>query len=535
MGRPKRFCGVCWKWSSAGPTAPKVDSVLPQKQAQSYAISVELFHSGRNHLRKKVRLFIADVGGLPMLGTDLSFLIIRGFVPSAWRVVHAENNHITKSEERVTVNQTRSRREYCNQTEVREYCNQTEVREYCNQTEVREYCYQTEVREYCDQTELGFDSIRKAPTALQLNASAAGENDRIVHTVRLSFGPIGFSTRPTLKQQVGQFPSAHFRNCLPICSGTEPLPMSVLNLVVLSTRSFGTGLLLPLSQWDNSRTYAHRIALLGAAFSRGNGAQKCSIRWNKLPAREKVFLQTIRRLITQQRYRSFSLVQFVDLLRPHLVDSIRFGAGVRVLVPKWGHPKFVGGKERRAHSLKVRHHLKIAKRTSAPTKAIERRAPGAIGRRSVGQNAIVAVANCNSKPFAALQIYAFPGARIGPRCDRKLIPLTNIDFAHLYRVKWNYDGEVWERIVRELGPSLDALSARTRAQLMGDFCYFNAVGQIVTHWVTNSGRRFLKLLTDNYEHFGTLRVLCLWCTGGERDRRITMAAQANGIVLTFLV
>lgn len=59
--------------------------------------------------------------------------------------------------------------------------------------------------------------------------------------------------------------------------------------------------------------------------------------------------------------------------------------------------------------------------------------------------------------------------------DHKLLPLTNTEYKHIYRV--NYDSDGWEKIVRHFDGTFDIISARSRAQLLNDFCYFNAVGK----------------------------------------------------------
>lgn len=59
--------------------------------------------------------------------------------------------------------------------------------------------------------------------------------------------------------------------------------------------------------------------------------------------------------------------------------------------------------------------------------------------------------------------------------DKKLIALTNNNFENLYRV--NYDSMAWKGILNNLPTTFSVISARARAQLMNDFCYFSAVGK----------------------------------------------------------
>jgi hypothetical protein len=116
----------------------------------------------------------------------------------------------------------------------------------------------------------------------------------------------------------------------------------------------------------------------------------------------------------------------------------------------------------------------------------------------MGPNAPLAIGCQHSKCEPALQIDALQSVGIGP-VGQKIVafdkpglwsvfpssapipfpPLNvhtnSLPKDHVYRV--NYDWASWQRIVRELDAStLPALSPRARAQLLGDFCYFNAVG-----------------------------------------------------------
>lgn len=61
--------------------------------------------------------------------------------------------------------------------------------------------------------------------------------------------------------------------------------------------------------------------------------------------------------------------------------------------------------------------------------------------------------------------------------DKKLLALTNIDFENVYRV--NYDSSSWRKIVQHFNGTFNVLTAQTKAQLLNDFCYFNAVGNIL--------------------------------------------------------
>uniref|UniRef100_A0A183CG76 Peptidase_M1 domain-containing protein n=1 Tax=Globodera pallida TaxID=36090 RepID=A0A183CG76_GLOPA len=399
---------------------------------------------------------------------------------------------------------------------------------------------------------------------------------------------------PTLKQQLAKLVMPVFETVSELL-GAEPLPLSVLNLVVISdefngTHSFGL-LLLPLAQWDKSDE-AHRVALLARLFARqwlggvisvGQISQFCLqediVEWlttktvQKLLknqpekveryqlaqyvrlqlaetflapgesvmmpdwagideifahcalkgaqlissleqiAGERVLLQVIQRLIAQQRYRSFGLSHFVDLLRPHLADSIDLGQVFEFWFRSGGIPNLLVEKREERVRLRQLNEGRQAQLGGGPWAKMSLW-PLPIAIRNI------------SLPFKFMLSQVLELAPV----DRKLIPLTNDAFAHLYRV--NYDGHGWERIVRELGSSLSALSARTRAQLLGDFCYFNAVGQIVTLG-DQLKRRFLKLLTENYEHFELCEFYAFWCTGG-RDRRIPMDTESRARYMELL-
>jgi hypothetical protein len=77
---------------------------------------------------------------------------------------------------------------------------------------------------------------------------------------------------------------------------------------------------------------------------------------------EDTMLAIVRRLLIQHRYRNFRLENFIELLRPLLVDNIDLGQvwaqnidylnylnilflGLRFLVQKWRNPKPFGRKD----------------------------------------------------------------------------------------------------------------------------------------------------------------------------------------------
>lgn len=69
------------------------------------------------------------------------------------------------------------------------------------------------------------------------------------------------------------------------------------------------------------------------------------------------------------------------------------------------------------------------------------------------------------------------GLSVGPLpVDREQWVLVNSDFAGFYRV--NYDRNNWGLIQRAMQANPDQFSPLTRAQLINDFCYFNAQGMV---------------------------------------------------------
>ncbi|KAL3121176.1 hypothetical protein niasHT_002171 [Heterodera trifolii] len=542
----------------------EVDFVLPQNEGPKaltsgrYSLRIGRFQGVITYAKG---VFYRDVGGLPMLGTDLFFDHSPALFPQLGGPLQKTTTKLALIHPQGTTALSSMQSPQGTTESVNKHWR---VTRFVQAPNIASHLLSLAVLP---------DSIFEK-TLIKSTPSLVLWTNRLLHS-------------PTLKQQLAQFLLPTFETVSDLF-GTEPLPLSVLNLVVLSdefngTRSFGL-LLLPLSQWDNSDD-AHRIALLARLFARqwvggvtsvGQIGQfclqedfvewaamktvqrllkdqpekvhrfelaqyvrlqlaetflapgesvmmpdwagideifaHCSLKGTKMLnsleqiAGEKVFLQTIRRLITQQRYRSFSLGQFVDLLRPHLVDSIDLGQVFEFWFRSGGIPNLLVEKRDERIRLRQLNDGRQAQLGGGPWAKMPLW-PLPIAIRNI------------SLPFKFMLSQVLELAPV----DRKLIPLTNTDFAHLYRV--NYDGEGWERIVRELGPSLDALSARTRAQLMGDFCYFNAVGQIVTMG-DQLRRRFLKLLTENYEHFELCEFYAFWCTGG-RDRRIPMDLESR--------
>uniref|UniRef100_A0A914WYI9 Aminopeptidase n=1 Tax=Plectus sambesii TaxID=2011161 RepID=A0A914WYI9_9BILA len=76
-----------------------------------------------------------------------------------------------------------------------------------------------------------------------------------------------------------------------------------------------------------------------------------------------------------------------------------------------------------------------------------------------------------------VQVMVSAGLSIGPvPADRQQYVLINSDFAGFYRV--NYDRTNWDLIQKAMQVNPDQFSPLTRAQLINDFCFFNAQGQV---------------------------------------------------------
>uniref|UniRef100_A0A914MUR7 Uncharacterized protein n=1 Tax=Meloidogyne incognita TaxID=6306 RepID=A0A914MUR7_MELIC len=173
-------------------------------------------------------------------------------------------------------------------------------------------------------------------------------------------------------------------------------------------------------------------------------------------------LGIIKRLLVQQRYRHFRLEHLDELLRPLLIDSIDIGQVFTFWFKSGGIPNLLVEKSSNKNNNRLRLvQLNNGRQSQQLLNGIQHWAKMPLWPLPI---------DIQNKEHFVEQISVLELAPL----DRKLLPLTNLGFDHLYKV--NYDLKSWDRIVHELGDTstLNVLNARSRAQLLGDFCYFNA-------------------------------------------------------------
>ncbi|CAK5083891.1 unnamed protein product [Meloidogyne enterolobii] len=278
--------------------------------------------------------------------------------------------------------------------------------------------------------------------------------------------------------------------------GNERLPLNALNLLIIddfnnSTHSFGL-ITISLIQWE-AADQAHKIALLARQFARqwlggmttvANAGIFCLqediVEWltHKIKTHcslkgvlflnsierltnksELTMLGIIKRLLVQQRYRHFRLEHLDELLRPLLIDSIDIGQVFTFWFKSGGIPNLLVEKSSNKNNNRLRLvQLNNGRQSQQLLNGIQHWAKMPLWPLPIDIQNV-------SLPFKFMLSQVLELAPL----DRKLLPLTNLGFV-------NYDLKSWERIVHELGDTstLNVLNAKSRAQLLGDFCYFNA-------------------------------------------------------------
>ncbi|CAK5029290.1 unnamed protein product [Meloidogyne enterolobii] len=174
---------------------------------------------------------------------------------------------------------------------------------------------------------------------------------------------------------------------------------------------------------------------------------------------ELTILGIIKRLLVQQRYRHFRLEHLDELLRPLLIDSIDIGQVFTFWFKSGGIPNLLVEKSSNKNNNRLRLvQLNNGRQSQQLLNGIQHWAKMPLWPLPIDIQNV-------SLPFKFMLSQVLELAPL----DRKLLPLTNLGFV-------NYDLKSWERIVHELGDTstLNVLNAKSRAQLLGDFCYFNA-------------------------------------------------------------
>jgi aminopeptidase N len=186
-------------------------------------------------------------------------------------------------------------------------------------------------------------------------------------------------------------------------------------------------------------------------------------------------LKKIRTMLREHAYHSFSMDNFLSLLRYNIVDSVDLAQ----IYEFWF--RSAGITNLRLEQIDERLRL-----TQMNISGFGRHATLLSPLRIAIRNLSLPVSFMLSQ-----------GLELAP-LDSKLLPLTNLGYAHIYRV--NYDTKIWERILRHLEESPQLFSPRAKAQILNDFCYFGALNEIGAEFEMLK-KGFLQLMRSEYEHF----------------------------------
>ncbi|CAD5211464.1 unnamed protein product [Bursaphelenchus okinawaensis] len=203
---------------------------------------------------------------------------------------------------------------------------------------------------------------------------------------------------------------------------------------------------------------------------------------------EDTVLDKIRGLIRQYSYKTFSLDTFLQSLKSHIVDGIDLAQ----IYDFWFHTPGIPNLKLEQINERVRLTQFIPEDSNDKDLTLF---PLRIAIRNL------------SLPVSFM---LSQGLELAP-LDSKLLPLTNLGYGHIYRV--NYNSRIWERILRHLEEAPHLFSARSKAQILNDFCYFASHGEIGSE-ENMLKQGFLQLMRSENEHFDLCEFYAFWCLSG---------------------
>lgn len=119
------------------------------------------------------------------------------------------------------------------------------------------------------------------------------------------------------------------------------------------------------------------------------------------------------------------------------------------------------------------------------------------------------------------------GLSIGPLpVDRTQYYVINADFAGFYRV--NYDRNNWELIQKAMQDNPDQFTPLTRAQLINDFCYFNAQGQVQSGEPLRQA--FIKMVYNQPAKYDLCHWYMQYCSASPAVQAVEPRNEARSLV-----
>uniref|UniRef100_A0A914Z1N4 Peptidase M1 membrane alanine aminopeptidase domain-containing protein n=1 Tax=Panagrolaimus superbus TaxID=310955 RepID=A0A914Z1N4_9BILA len=229
---------------------------------------------------------------------------------------------------------------------------------------------------------------------------------------------------------------------------------------------------------------------------------------------EATFLSKITSLISQHKFRTYRIESLLEHLRMHLIDgSINLSQVFEFWRKNGGIPNlFVEKLDEKIRLTQINRNRQsqIGNYLWAPMPLWPLRI--SIRNLSLPVNFMVS-----------------QGLEMAP-IDKKILALNNFDFENLYRV--NYDQNTWERIHQSMSESPEFFTARSRAQLINDFCYFYSLGEIGDN-ADKIRRNFLQLIRNEAESFDLCEFYAFWCIAGNK-RKISLKKDSRKRIMQFM-
>uniref|UniRef100_A0A0N5AFC4 Aminopeptidase n=1 Tax=Syphacia muris TaxID=451379 RepID=A0A0N5AFC4_9BILA len=222
---------------------------------------------------------------------------------------------------------------------------------------------------------------------------------------------------------------------------------------------------------------------------------------------EEQLLNHIRTVLRSQRFSTFSLDDFLSLLRGYIVDG---GINLAQTYDFWqkngGFPAVSAVLHNDTMRLIQLNYGRLAK----------------MGSFTWVQMPVWPLRLTLSSAPSPLYFMTTEGLDLAPM-PNYTVSMVNLGFDHFYRV--NYDITVWKQIQSIMRNNPEQFTKQARAQLINDFCYFSSQGMHEESNATEEVRRgWVKLIRDQPSKFD----LCEWYIYGcEAGTRPTITAMKD--------
>lgn len=177
---------------------------------------------------------------------------------------------------------------------------------------------------------------------------------------------------------------------------------------------------------------------------------------------EAAMFTKIKSLVTQHKFRTFTMESLLEHLRMHLIDSsINLAQVYEFWQQNGGIPNL--------YVEKIGEKIRLTQ--------LNRYRQAQIGNFNWGAMPLWPLRLDIRNLSLPVSFMVSSGLEMAP-IDKKTLTLTNYDYKNLYRV--NYDSLTWQRIHESMAESPKSFTPRARAQIINDFCYFYSLGKFTS-------------------------------------------------------